>query len=251
MIQILAALLPAILLMAFIYWRDPNKEPFEWVAKAFGLGLVSSFIAVAIAFPFTLFVDGIQDSSPMLKGVCKAFLCAAIPEEFAKFLMLRRIVKKNPYFDQFMDGIVYAVAVGLGFAALENVLYVAGAQGNEWFGIALSRGIFAVPGHYADAVLMGYFYSLYHFNKQRYSKIKSLILIAPILAHGIYDALLMMTGEDKPLVSFILIGTFLYFVYRLHKFCYRRILLMTQKDIDRENIKKFTSKMEGKENVLS
>ena len=90
----------------------------------------------------------------------QAFFVAALPEESFKLLALWLLLRKNPYFDEHFDGIVYAVCVGLGFAAVENVFFVVGEEGN-WMGVAVNRALLAVPGHYAFAVLMGYYYSVY------------------------------------------------------------------------------------------
>ena len=83
----------------------------------------------------------------------QAFFVAALPEESFKLLALWLLLRKNPYFDEHFDGIVYAVCVGLGFAAVENVFFVVGEEGN-WMGVAVNRALLAVPGHYAFAVVL-------------------------------------------------------------------------------------------------
>ena len=72
------------------------------------------------------------------------------------------VVRKNKYFDERIDGIVYAVAISMGFAAFENVLYLVDNY-EEWLSVGLSRAVLSVPGHYAFAVLMGYYYSKVYF----------------------------------------------------------------------------------------
>ncbi|MBO4352139.1 MAG: PrsW family intramembrane metalloprotease, partial [Eggerthellaceae bacterium] len=105
-------------------------------------------------------------------------------------------VRHNPEFNYVFDGIVYAVAVALGFAALENVLYVFDG-GIE---VAISRAIFAVPGHAADGVVMGCFYGLARKYEMEGYKGKAfshrvMALLFPILEHGIYDFSLS-TGNE-------------------------------------------------------
>jgi RsiW-degrading membrane proteinase PrsW (M82 family) len=115
-----------------------------------------------------------------------------------------------------MDGIVYAVCVSLGFAGLENILYV--ALDENWASVAITRAIFAVPGHFCFGVMMGYFYSLAKFEPQHRIRYSALALIVPIVAHGVYDAILMIMQVYIPtwLESILMIG-FLVFCFRLWK----------------------------------
>lgn len=160
-ILLTAALLPAIILFVYICKQDPQPEPTRWLLKA-------TLYGVGICFPVSLLeltienVFGLGEPITIVGTTLQAFFVAALPEESFKLLALWLILRKNPYFDEHFDGIVYAVCVGLGFAAIENVFYVVGEEEN-WLGVAFTRALLAVPGHYAFAVLMGYYYSLYHF----------------------------------------------------------------------------------------
>lgn len=129
--------------------------------------------------------------SSIREAFIDAFVLAAIPEELAKLIMLWLLLRKNPHFDERFDGIVYAVCIGMGFAGIENVMYLAGGLENgTWIGTGIVRALFSVPAHFLFAVLMGYYYSIYHFGIDRSTKIKVMILAAPIIAHGIYDGTL-------------------------------------------------------------
>ena len=143
-----AAILPAILLMAFMLWRDKQQpEPIPWLLKGFLYGIASAFIASAAAT--LLMAIGVVPSaySNALGATFYAFTVAAIPEEAAKLLMLWLLLRRNPYFDEHLDGIVYAVCIGLGFAAIENIMYLFNA-GEDWAGVAIARGLLSVPGHF-------------------------------------------------------------------------------------------------------
>ena len=52
------------------------------------------------------------------------------------------------------------------------------------------RALLSVPGHYAFAVLMGYYYSKVHFGISNAPKDKVMILFAPVIVHTIFDWLL-------------------------------------------------------------
>ena len=157
------ALLPAIALLYYIWKKDKQKEPTSWLLKAVVGG-------AAICIPVAILEMGIstvlfgEDANPtnVLGTTAMAFFDAALPEETFKLLVLWIVLRKNPYFDEHFDGIVYAVCVGLGFAAVENVGYVMSDEDN-CVSVAIARSLLAVPGHYAFAVLMGYYYSIYHF----------------------------------------------------------------------------------------
>lgn len=110
--------------------------------------------------PFGMLTGFGQELSSTISGAfTDAFIMAAIPEELAKFVMLWLLLRNNPYFDEHFDGIVYAVCIGMGFAGFENVLYLFDNY-ESWISVGIARAMFAVPGHFLTAVIMGYYYSL-------------------------------------------------------------------------------------------
>lgn len=224
---ILSALLPVAILLLYITRKDPQPEPISWLLKSFiyGTSTVIPILIVEFLLKFILFgAEG--NPSNIIGTTVEAFVVAALPEESFKLLALWLILRKNPYFDEHIDGIVYAVCVGLGFAAIENVMFIAGED--SWQSVAISRALFAVPGHYAFAVLMGYYYSLYHF-VDKSTKNAILVLVAPVMAHGIYDSIVMGTSVN-PYIG--IAGTFalIYFCVKLHKHANKRIVSMIEKD---------------------
>ena len=154
-------------------------------------------------------------------------MVAALPEESFKLLALWLILRHNPYFDEHYDGIVYAVCVGLGFAAFENVFYIVGEE-EDWIGVAISRALLAVPGHYAFAVLMGYYYSVYHFVDHS-PRIAARILLVPVLAHGVYDAL-ALSGTVNPYIGGLSFLVLIYFCIKVHKVAKTKIIAQIERD---------------------
>ncbi len=224
-----AALLPAILLWMYIWKMDPQKEPTGQLVKATLMGVV---ICVPVAFlelgieTMAFGVDG--GPTTLLGTTFNAFFVAAVPEESFKLLALWLVLRRNPFFDEHFDGIVYAVCVGLGFAAIENVFYV---MGNEaWLQIAITRSLLAVPGHYAFAILMGYYYSVYHF-VDRSPKAAVSMLLVPVMAHGIYDAI-AMSGEANPIIGGISFFVLIWFCVKIHKIAKAKMVAMMEKDRD-------------------
>ena len=77
---------------------------------------------------------------------------AGLVEEYLKLTVVRLTAYRAPAFDEVMDGVVYTVVAGMGFACLENVLYVMGGS----LATALVRAFTAVPLHAVASGLMGY-----------------------------------------------------------------------------------------------
>lgn len=202
-IILIAALAPIAVLAYYIYRKDKSRpEPLSELAKAFAFGVLSIFVSFCISTPFGMLGLYSQEATDAIDGIRLAFFGAAIPEEVAKLFMLWLLLRRSRHFDEKMDGIVYAVCVSLGFAALENVGYLI-TNADIFLQVGISRAIFAVPGHFCFGVLMGYYYSLAKFSPVNNSRYKALTLIAPILVHGIYDAILFV-ADVTPILSGIL-----------------------------------------------
>lgn len=236
----LAALLPAFVMMAYVFWYDKvHPEPVAMLFKGFVCGIVSTAMIFSLRRYFPDYFDWAYDGDSVLDLAKKAIFFAAIPEETVKLLMLWILVSKNPFFDERFDGIVYAVCVGMGFAALENVDCVFFFGGSEWGTIAASRAVLAVPGHYIDAVAMGYFYSVAKYLPQKGWKRLwqlSLIWTVPVCFHGAYDAIAYNLHYND-IVEIILTIGLIVLCYVLHKLCNHLIqkLLLADCEVTRKN----------------
>ncbi|MCQ2192660.1 MAG: PrsW family glutamic-type intramembrane protease [Paludibacteraceae bacterium] len=185
------ALFPATAFLIYIYRKDKkNPEPISMLIKGIFYGMLSCCLSLF----FTSFQEegGVED-------VVDAFVGAAIPEELAKLIMLWWLVRKCKYFDEPIDGIVYAVCVGMGFAGLENIAYLLDSA--DIISLAVARGVFSIPGHFCFAVCMGYFYSKAHFGKSWNMVYRFLAYFVPMLLHGIYDGLLSVQDEDLNIIA--------------------------------------------------
>lgn len=219
---LLTALLPVAILVYYIYHKDKKSpEPTGQLVKAFLLGVISVPLSLCISIPLSIIGLYPVEATSILGSVSTAFFGAAIPEEIAKFIMLWLLLRENPYFDEKMDGIVYAVCVSLGFAALENIMYLFSNE-ETYLSVGIARAIFAVPGHFCFGILMGYYYSLAKFYPKTPKKNKALILVAPIIVHGLYDTILFIINVT-PVISGILLIVFLVFCHKMWKYCDNRI----------------------------
>ena len=216
-IILLTALLPIAILVYYIYHKDKKSpEPTGQLVKAFLFGILSVPVSFCLSIPFGIIGLYPIEATSILGSISTAFFGAAIPEEIAKFFMLWLLLRKNPYFDEKMDGIVYAVCVSLGFAALENIMYLF-INADSYLSVGIARAIFAVPGHFCFGILMGYYYSLAKFYSKKPKKNKALILVAPIIVHGLYDSILFIINVT-PAISGILLIVFLIFCHKMWKY---------------------------------
>ena len=231
-IIIFAAILPAFLLVLYIWLRDKwQREPLSQILKGVLYGVFSAGIAMILE----LIIDGIglvPEPHSVFGGFWKAFIGAAMPEEAAKLLMLWLLLRNNRYFDERFDGIVYACCVGMGFAGTENILYLI-SNINEWETVAVSRAIFAVPGHFMFAVVMGYYYSQVAFRDLSFNK-RSRIFWMPVILHGIYDGLLFAAKaigtEEYASIAGVLILCFYIFVLWMFRHGRKRIKEQSEAD---------------------
>ncbi|MBR1933451.1 MAG: PrsW family intramembrane metalloprotease [Prevotella sp.] len=233
LIILAAALLPAIVLWVYVQRQDPQPEPRNWLIRAtlYGVGIIFPVALLEMYINTALFgPDG--GPATLLGTTVEAFFVAALPEESFKLLALWLVLRKNPYFDEHYDGIVYAVCIGLGFAAIENVSYLF-ENTDAWLSVAISRALLAVPGHYAFAVMMGYYYSLYHFVDPS-PRTAACILLVPVVAHGIYDAL-ALSGMVSPMVGSLSFFVLVYFCSKMHKFARSKMLAQIKRDLDRHS----------------
>ena len=228
LLVIITALIPAVILGWWIYQKDSLRpEPLNMLLKAFLYGVGSTFVTLVITQLLAIIGLFVYDLGSYSGAVSTALFAAALPEETAKLLMLWLFLRKNPYYDEYFDGIVYAACVGLGFAATENVLYL--VQSENWIGTGIVRGLTAVPAHFAIACAMGYFYSKRHFGDR--STITAICVLAvPVLIHWVYDALAFSEGIAAPAFSVILNVLFIFLIWLVYKNTMRRISELHDRD---------------------
>ncbi|WP_227395259.1 glutamic-type intramembrane protease PrsW [Jeotgalibacillus aurantiacus] len=177
-----AAIAPGLALLSYFYLRDQyDTEPVFTVLRAFILGL-------AVTFPVMFIQYVLEEEIVFSSLVLQSFLAYGLLEEFFKWFILYFYIIHLIEFDEPYDGIVYGAAVSLGFATLENVLFLA------VFGLetAVGRALLPVSSHALFGVVMGYYIGKAKFTKEQNKKRLILIsLILPILLHTLYDYILV------------------------------------------------------------
>jgi len=191
MVLLALALAPALAIMIYIYIKDKyEREPISLLLKNFGLGATASIIMTLIIGTLLQFIFPTADPLSIAQQFFKAFVVVALVEEFSKYVIVRYYAQRNKEFDEPFDGIVYAVMVSMGFAALENVLYVF----QFGMGNGIVRAFTAVPAHATFGILMGYYMGKAKFAATKKEKIRLNLtgLLAATVFHGAYDFFLFI-----------------------------------------------------------
>ena len=181
---LLITILPSLLIITFFVKSDQFPEPTKQIIKIFFYGILICFPA----FYLNSALSDVYANTEISDHLISSFLSAAPVEEVLKFTVLYSLVYKMKDFNEPMDGIVYGVAVSLGFATLENIYYVYVLS--DYFdsssrSLAILRSFTAIPAHGIFGATMGYFFMKYSFvNKQNNL---ALCMIVPILLHGSYN----------------------------------------------------------------
>jgi len=188
MVLLLSALAPVAAVIVYIYVKDKyEKESKRYLTLAFVLGGIVSIIITTILYMFfDLFLPLPNDYSIWQQFV-KAFFVVGFIEEFSKYLMVRGFLQPRTVFNEPYDGIIYAVMVSMGFAAVENIMYV--IQGG--MEVALLRAFTAIPAHATFGIIMGYYMGKAKFSKKKY-KWNLVGLFTAVLFHGAYDFFLFI-----------------------------------------------------------
>ena len=153
------ALVPAIALMIFIYFQDNHeKEPIGLLLKIFGLGVLSAIPAVILEGIAEKITDVTFGGTTLLYHAVTAFFGVAIIEEGVKFGAAYFLTWRNKNFNYKFDGIVYCLFGSMGFAAIENILYIFFYSPDSALTTGISRGFLAIPCHGMCAIFMGYYY---------------------------------------------------------------------------------------------
>lgn len=178
--------LPAILAMAYVDRLDAKRpEPQRTLRLVALAGALSGFLVVAVGALLRPYGPEVGTYAAALYD---AFIVAAGPEEAAKLACVLIVAWRRPEFDERMDGIVYGARAGLGFALVENVVYllIIPHSLGEFLSLFVARALLAVPGHAAWGAILGYFAARRRFDGRGPGMLGGYLLA--VLLHGLYDA---------------------------------------------------------------
>ncbi len=179
-----AGFAPGIALLSYFYLRDKYEtEPIGMVLKTFISGMLIVFPVMVIQYAF-------QSEHVLQNPTAQSFLFSGGLEEFVKWFIIIYTAYHHTAFNERYDGIVYSVSVSLGFATVENILYLY-AYGIHY---AVIRALLPVSSHALFGVIMGYYIGLAKFSSKKKRLLLSALLL-PVILHGLYDFLLKFNSS--------------------------------------------------------
>ncbi|MBA2875001.1 glutamic-type intramembrane protease PrsW [Thermaerobacillus caldiproteolyticus] len=175
-----AGVAPGVALLSYFYLKDEYEtEPLSLVLRTFLFGAILVFPIMFIQY--VLHVEGIVTAK-----FAQAFFVSGLLEEFVKWFVVYFFIFDHHEFDEPYDGIVYSASVSLGFATMENILYLF-ANGVEF---AVTRAVLPVSSHALFAVIMGFYLGKAKFSNRKHRYVFFSFLF-PLLLHGTYDFILL------------------------------------------------------------
>lgn len=182
------AILPGLLISYFIIRMDKyEREPRLHLALSFVAGMLVTFPVMEVEE----MAAGIGWDRPghVVSTLAFAFIGVSLVEESAKLLLLMLYPYSLRKFNEPLDGIVYSVMIGMGFATFENLLYA------NYFGFQtiLVRALTAVPAHGAFSIILGYFVGMAKFRGEERGKLIAKGFLIVVLLHGAYDFFILQS----------------------------------------------------------
>ncbi|MCW2801299.1 MAG: PrsW family intrarane metalloprotease [Aeromicrobium sp.] len=215
-LSILYAIAPLPLVWFVYWWLDRYEpEPRRYKFAAFVWGGV---VAVAIALALEVWIQNTWN----LSDKTTASFVAPLAEEPAKCLfLLLTFVRARRVIDGFLDGLIYAGMVGVGFAFVENIGYyassylgspdiqVAGAQGVTTTFIV--RGVFSPFAHPLFTSAFGIAIGLAVTRKSKVAKVALVIggLAVSATLHGLWNSSLSFGGGTGFLIVYLVLAVVL------------------------------------------
>ena len=181
--NIFYAILPSLLGVIIVYKSDKNREPIKSILYAFSLGIFfcipATLLLVELIKPFLG-----ESENLILWSFINSTFYSSIPEELFKYLALIYIWKNHKEFDEPADCIVYGASVALGFAAVENIVYLY-SYGDS---VLVPRALSSVPIHAACGMLIGVELRKQRYDKSNTATISHMDAVVPaITLHAVYN----------------------------------------------------------------
>lgn len=206
MLLIELALLPAIVLVLWIYRQDQiEKEPKGLLRKVFLWGALSVIPAVILEMLLEEVLLIFVDADTLSYLALENFIGIALVEEYCKMKAAKKVAWRHPAFNY-------------RFAAIENVFYCV----EEGFGLVVSRALLSVPSHAVDGLIMGYYFGLAKEaelagDRRRRKRFMRRSVLMPMLTHGFYDFALSLDADWILLLFFVFVIALDIWAYRFVK----------------------------------
>ena len=227
LIALVASLIPVLIILAVIYNMGEVKKQPLWILGLLFVGGILSWVLVRYiskSLGSDIYKSQIEISENL--GNRGFFLVSfgiiAVIEEISKYIVIIIMCFKNKYFKNAYDAIMYAVCISLGFAFVENIMYI----NNFGVSVAVSRAIFSIPAHASFGIIMGYYLGISKLckdnNDSSYSAFtRYCAFFIPFIFHGFYDYLLNFNTESIYIIFLVYVvimyGFVMFLLFRLNK----------------------------------
>lgn len=211
---VVIAILPPIAFLVYILYLDRlEPEPLKLIARVLFLGCLS--IVPAVVVELSLAMIPIFSMGGIAGSALKSFIMIAPIEECVKLAVVMIFIWKNRNFNEENDGIVYTGTAAIGFALLENMLYVV----QHGLATGILRSVTSIPLHTFTGVLMGYFVGIARFAPSPGDARRMILkgLIIAIIFHGAYDTLALSGTAAAALLIPLVIALFVLGIIYLKK----------------------------------
>lgn len=197
--------IPAIFILGLFVLREKKKEPLSIVLSTFALTYV-------IVLPLDLLISVVD---PYLDDNFNAqhffsldsFFRAAFLEEFLKFSVIFLFIYRQTHFDELSDGIIYGIAVGLGYAVVENYNYLFLEYINQKPMVEFIKNRWwALIAHVSLGIIMGMFLAKSRIQKFNNKLMLSLALVIPIFLHGLHNYTFVSDPLYQIYIDYYLLG---------------------------------------------
>jgi len=205
-IYIVFGILPSLVWLFYYLRKDLHPEPRRMIIKIFLWGALMT-LPVSLIQEGLSYLLGLTSFGLMTRALLYWFLVIALSEEFFKYLVVKVKVMDSPHLDEPLDIMLYMVVAALGFAAVENILYLFQPIMGQVSLIKVIEGtlildivrfIGATFLHTLCSATIGYSLAISVFEAKR----KKLYLISGILIamvlHGLYDfSIMTLSGSSN------------------------------------------------------
>lgn len=253
LVAILVSIIPVLVIIKLVYeMGEVKKQPWIIILVLFLSGILSWILVRFISNLLGTNIYKSQMEVATLLGDNGFFLISfgviSLIEEFFKFIIINIMCFKNKYFKNPYDAIMYAVCLSLGFAFIENIMYII----NYGLSVAFSRALFSIPSHACFGIIMGYFLGMSKISKENNLYNDSIALrysafFFPFLFHGLYDFLLSLNNR----IIYVIFIIFVFFMYGFSIYLIFRLYKLNSKKIKnrKENVLFVRVKPQNKKNI--
>ena len=199
---LILTIFPIFYLCKYISDKDINKEPKKLLRRIFIMSIFSVVPIIFLEIELMKYFPADDASLDFTNLFINIFISIALVEEGFKYIIAMINCYFNKEFDEFYDGIVYGVYASLGFALVENILYVFN-NFDAAYSTAILRAIISIPGHACFGIVIGYFIAKAKFSNKNKSINLILGLLVPAILHTIYDSLLFYSSDLCVILFFL------------------------------------------------